>query len=151
MTIQNFGKMINDMSQFYEIPRVLWTVTDHKPEYNQELQKMGIPCVNAEKSVLRDINLVREAFAEDKLSFNKDMLYHAPDVNLSDQSKPINCLQEIVRFRHQDPELQKADGTADLPLRGCAKHSMDAMRYFAQRVWGGATRPYLPAATWRGN
>ena len=143
MTVGAFGKMIHDMYNQYEIPEVLWTVTDHKPDYNDELGKMGIPCVNAEKSVLRNINLVREAFAEQKLSFNSDLLYHAPDMNLSDQSRPTHFLEEIVRYRHQDPESQKSDGTADYPLASCADHSMNAMEYFAQRVWGDVPRPYV--------
>ena len=42
--------------------------------------------------VLRNINLVREAFGDDKLRFNSDLLWHEPDAELRDQSKPTNFL-----------------------------------------------------------
>ena len=101
---------------------------------------MGIGCVNANKSVLRDINLVREAFGDDKLRFNSDMLWHEPDARLRDQSLPTNFLEEIVQYRHQSLEEQRKSKNPDLPLDSCSDHSMDSMRYMAQRVWGGGGR-----------
>ena len=92
LPISKFGEMIIDMSAKVKDP--LWTVTDHDPQHNDELRKAGIGCVNADKSVLRNINLVREAFSEDKLSFNSDLLHHPPDQLLADQTntppKPVS-------------------------------------------------------------
>ena len=142
-TIEEFGRMINEMCDSYGILDFNFTVTDHKPEYNEELGKMGIWTVNADKSVLRNINLVRDAFSEDKLRFNSDMLYHAPDRILLGKSLPTSFLDEITRYRYKDVEDQRGDGTADLPLKSCADHSMNCLEYFAQKVWGTKDRPYL--------
>ena len=38
------------------------------------------------------LTLVREAFGDDKLRFNSDLLWHEPDAELRDQSKPTNFL-----------------------------------------------------------
>ena len=144
LPINDFGKMINEMCAFHEIPPVLWTVTDHDPAHNEELNKMGIGTVNADKtSILRNINLVRQAFTGNKLRFNSDMLWHPVDSELMEQSLPTSCLEEIVRYRHEEPENQKSDGTADYPMKSCSDHSMNAMEYMVGRLWGGRDRPRL--------
>ena len=86
---------------------------------------------------------MREAFGDDKLRFNSDLLWHEPDAELRDQSKPTNFLEEIVQYRHQSPEDQRRSRTPDLPLVSCSDHSMNALEYFCQRVWGGGARFYL--------
>ena len=141
LPVDAFGKMINEMCK--SIPNIMFTVTDHSPDHNEELRKMGIGCVNADKSILRNINLVREAFGDDKLRFNSDLLWHEPDAELRDQSKPTNFLEEIVQYRHQSPEDQRRSRTPDLPLVSCSDHSMNCTEYFCQRVWGGGGRFYL--------
>ena len=116
---------------------VEWTTADHDGEATLSLEKKegterkGLKLRKAKKNdrFLGRIELQKSYYADDKIIYNKNTLWHDRDESLIEKGAPWATPMEIARYAY--PEAKSGTRRDDTPIKE-HDHGVDAQGYFIE-------------------
>ena len=128
VAVPEICERINGLKETYAIPKFDDGVGDHEFNGKQIMRDAGLPIRPADKtvSVQDGIELVKKAFTNEELIFNRNSL-DEPDPELQGG---IHCTaDEILSLHYKDEEKQTGSRNDNLPDPECPDHGADHVRY----------------------
>ena len=126
---------------------VLWTTADHDGEATlvmedkekTERKGLGLRKVKKNDRLLGRIELQKQYYADDKIMYNKNTLWHDKDTTLIEKGAPWATPMEIARYSYPDKSGGKRD---DVPVKK-HDHGVDSQGYFLDEE-NKYEKPYEP-------
>lgn len=107
---------------------VVLRVSDHDSQMNHQLEAAGIPTENADKSILKGLDLMRIRIRDKRLLIYRHALIER-DPLLEERNAPRDAIEELRNYRHKPLEKQIGDSAKDdIPIKG-DDHWIDPARY----------------------
>ena len=121
-------------ADWVDLSKPKWTVADHDGEATLVLEKkekaekkgLRLRKVKKHDRLLGRIELQKQYYADDKIIYNKNTLWHDRDESLIEAGKPYATPMEIARYSY--PEKPKSGQRDDKPLKG-DDHGIDMQGY----------------------
>ena len=142
-----FYDMLMAMTQdWVNLEKVNWSTADHDGEATlvmeekEKTEKKGLKLRKVKKHdrLLGRIELQKQYYADDKVLYNKNTLWHDKDESLIEKGAPWATPMEIGRYAYP----QKKGATKDVPIKE-HDHGIDSQGYFLDTE-NDYEKPYTP-------
>ena len=124
-------------ADWVDLTKPQWTVADHDGEATLSLEKKeraerkGLKLRKAKKNdrFLGRLELQKTYYSDDKITYNKNTLWHDRDESLIEKGAPYATPMEIARYSY--PEAKSGTRRDDTPVKE-HDHGIDAQGYFIE-------------------
>jgi hypothetical protein len=130
----DFYDMLMSMTaDWVDLSKPKWTSADHDGEATLVLEKkeksekkgLRLRKVKKYERLLGRIELQKQYYADDKIMYNKNTLWHDKDENLIEKGAPWTTPMEIARYAYPEKKVGRRD---DVPVKE-HDHGIDAQGY----------------------